>query len=56
MFTLDLYMSLGVFSIFMIFCVVGFASWFVFEGMGVETKFKIKSQILSDFHNRRFFG
>lgn len=56
MFTLDLYLSLGVFSIFMIFCVVGFASWFVFEGMGVETKFKIKSQILSDFHNRRFFG
>ena len=56
LFTLDLYTSLGVFALFMIFSVVGFVSWLIFEGMAVETKFKIKSQILSDFHSRKFLG
>jgi hypothetical protein len=56
LFTLDLYEVLGIFPIFLIFCVVGFLSWLYFEGYGIETKFKIKSKILSDFHSRTFLG
>ena len=55
-FSLPLIDSVGIYSLYFVFFLASFISWFVFAGMAVESKKKTLSQLKNEFMKKKFWS